>query len=222
MRLKFWVACAAATFGLTTLVASSPALAEEKKAQTKAKMGAPGTLPKKIAIAPEGLQFGLGIHGISKLYEKHFDKEFLPKYKKAHSTVDQEALDAELKELKALILRSKIEFADVPTGVDQTPLKPEYSYMNGESMAKVPLKNGTRYFFFFTDKLWKVYDEYKLTAGGPLGNTFDTAIESLSKRFGAPPKKTAETARKAKRATPRKVSTAPRPVRPSMAWAPAS
>jgi hypothetical protein len=197
MGLKFWVACAAASFGLTTLVASSPVMAEEKKAQgkaqTKAKLGAPGTLPKKIAIAPEGLHFGLGINGVSKLYEKHFDKEFLPKYQKAHSTVDQEALDAELKEMKALILRSKVEFADVPTGVDQTPLKPEYSYMNGESMAKVPLKNGTRYFFFFTDKLWKVYDEYKLVAGGPLGNTFDTAIEALTKRFGAPPKKIAET-----------------------------
>jgi hypothetical protein len=197
MSLKFWVAVFAATAGLTTLVASPSAQAEDKKgpkAQAKAtKMGAPGTLPKKIAIAPEGLHFGLGIGGISKLYEKHFDKEFLPKYQKAHSTVDQEALDAELKELKALILRSKVEFADVPTGVDQTALKPEYSYMNGESMAKVPLKSGTRYFFFFSDKLWKVYDEYKLVAGGPLGNTFDTAIEALGKRFGAPPKKIAET-----------------------------
>jgi hypothetical protein len=149
---------------------------------------------KRVALSPEGLKFGMSMEAIAKLYDSVFDKEFLPLYKKASPGPETDALDADLKQKKMELRRSKVEFGQTPTGVDQTPLKGEYSYANGESMGRMTLKSGTeRYFFFFSDKLWKVYDEYKLVAGGPLGNTFDTAIEALGKRFGAPPKKIAET-----------------------------
>ena len=76
-------------------------------------------------------------------------------------------------------------------GVDYTPLKGEYSYKNGESMASLTLRSGTqRYFFFFNDSLWKIYDEHKLKEGGTLGANFDEAVKALTKRFGAPPKLT--------------------------------
>jgi hypothetical protein len=69
-------------------------------------------------------------------------------------------------------------------------LKGEYSYNNGESMTKVTLRSGTvRHFFFFNDKLWKVYDEHKLSKSGPLGESFEDAVKVLSKKLGAAPKK---------------------------------
>jgi hypothetical protein len=56
-------------------------------------------------------------------------------------------------------------------------------------MATLRLRSGTeRHFFFFSDKLWKVYDEHKLTKGGTLGENFEEAVKILNKRFGAPGK----------------------------------
>jgi len=145
---------------------------------------------KRIALSPEGLKFDMGIEAIAKLYDKVFDTEFLPLYKKASPGPETDALDAELKQKKAELRRSKVDFGQTPTGVDQTPLKGEYSYANGESMGRMTLKSGTeRYFFFFGDKLWKVYDAHKLRKGSPLGETYDEAVKKLGPRFGGPGKK---------------------------------
>jgi hypothetical protein len=85
--------------------------------------------------------------------------------------------------------RSRIEFGSTPTGVDQSALKGEYSYNNNESMAVITLSSGTkRHFFFFNDRLWKIYDEHKLKKGGNLGDNFQEAVKALSKRFGVAPK----------------------------------
>jgi hypothetical protein len=55
-------------------------------------------------------------------------------------------------------------------------------------MAKVSLNGGTqRYFFFYTDRLWKVYDEYKLGAGSKLGSSWEDAVKSLAEYFGGSP-----------------------------------
>jgi hypothetical protein len=86
--------------------------------------------------------------------------------------------------------RSKVDFGQTPTGVDQTPLKGEYSYANGESMGRMTLKSGTeRYFFFFSDRMWKVYDAHKLRKGSPLGETYDEAVKKLGPRLGGPGKR---------------------------------
>src|SRR5690606_19357285 len=63
-------------------------------------------------------------------------------------------------------------------------------YHNGESMTRFTQKQGTRrnFFFFKSRGLWKVYDEYKLRAGGPLGASFEDAVEVLSKKFEKKPK----------------------------------
>jgi hypothetical protein len=145
---------------------------------------------KRIALSPEGLKFGMNLESVAKLYDKVFDTEFLPLYKKASPGPETDALDADLKQRKAELRRSKVDFGQTPTGVDQTPLNGEYSYANGESMGRMTLKSGTeRYFFFFSDKAWKVYDAHKLRKGGPLGETFDEAVKILAPKFGGNPKK---------------------------------
>jgi hypothetical protein len=164
----------------------------DKKKEGKAAQGAAGQLNRKIRLAPKGLAWGLGVKQVSRLYDRVFDNQFLPLYKKAQPGVETKALDAELEDKKKLIKRNLVAFGNLPTGVDQTPLKGEYSYRNGESMTKVTLRSGTvRHFFFFDDKLWKIYDEHKLRKGGPLGESYDEAVKVLSKRFRAGPKKVA-------------------------------
>jgi hypothetical protein len=145
---------------------------------------------KRVALSPEGLKFGMSLESIAKLYDGNFDKEFLPLYKKASPGPETDALDADIKQRKMEVRRSKVDFGQTPTGVDQTPLKGEYSYANGESMGRMTLKSGTeRYFFFFSDKLWKVYDAHKLRKGSPLGETYDEAVKKLGPKLGGPGKK---------------------------------
>src|SRR6187399_510527 len=189
MRLTLWTALVVPTFALSALCAAPVAHAE--KAEKPAKGGGgPGSVSKKIALSPEGLKFGMGLEAIAKLYDKTFDDEYLPLYKKAAPGPETEALDAEIKQKKMEVRRSKVDFGNTPTGVDQTPVKGEYSYANGESMARLTLRSGTeRYFFFFNDKLWKVYDEHKLKKGSPLGENYAAAIKVLTGKYGSAPKK---------------------------------
>ena len=132
MRLKLWTTIVVPTFALSALLAAPAAHAEKSE---KAAKGAPtgaGAVAKKIALAPEGLKFGMSLEAIAKLYDKTFDDEYLPLYKKAAPGPETEALDAEIKQKKAEVRRSKVDFGNTPTGVDQTPIKGEYSYANGE------------------------------------------------------------------------------------------
>ena len=197
MKLKVLAGLAAFTLGASVLLSGNNVRAEGDKPAAKpaakpVKLGAPGVIGKKVGIAPKGLRFGLGLEGLAGLYDKVFDEEFLPLYKKAQPGTEMDALDEELKQKKAFIRRSRVEFGATPTGVDYSALKGEYSYANGESMGHVTLRSGTeRYFFFFADKLWKVYDEHKLQKGGTLGENFDEALKILTTRFGAPPKRIA-------------------------------
>jgi hypothetical protein len=159
-------------------------------AKSAAKPEKPPTLvDKKVKLSPDGLAFGMTIEEISKLYEKVFDEEFVPLYKKTEPGPRMSELDSELADKKQLILRNKLEFGTLPSGLDNTPLAGEYSYNNGESMTQVKLRSGVqRYFFFFGDHLWKVYDVHKLNAKSKLGEDFDTAVANLTKQFGKPPR----------------------------------
>jgi hypothetical protein len=139
--------------------------------------------------APKGLRFGLSLDELNTFYGKVWDQEFLTLFKKADPSQHQ-ALEYELQDKKALLKRNVVAFGKLPTGIDQSPLKGEYSYLNGESMTRFTQKSGTRrnFFFFKSRGLWKIYDEYKLRAGAPLGATFEEAVGMLEKKFGKKPK----------------------------------
>lgn len=148
-----------------------------------------GNIEKAFALSPKGIRWGLGLEQIAKIYDKEIEKEMLPLFRKAQPGLELDALSEEQKNRQGALRRSRIEFGNTPTGVDQSALKGEYSYKNGESMAVLTLPSGTkRHFFFFSDKLWKIYDEHKLKKGGPLGENFQEAVKALAKRFDAQPK----------------------------------
>lgn len=181
---------------LTLGLSAEPAAAEgkgkapagkKKEAAEPAPTG-PAKMKGKLGLSPKGLAWNITLEGLAKIYDKVFDEEFMPLYKKVQPGPAMESLDAEVADKKQLLRRNKIAFGDLPTGVDYGPLKGEYSYGNKESMTKLTLRTGvTRNFFFFDDKLWKVYDEHKLRKGGPYGETWEEATELLTKKFGATP-----------------------------------
>jgi len=211
MKFKAFVTLAAVGVGLSSLLAEPAGAApytglarfgdddnKSKKAKPKDKPKAgkkekqapvaAGEIRKRVALAPKGLRFGMSLESIAKLYDRIFDQEFLPLYKKAQPGMQMQTLDAELADKKALLRRNEIKFGRLPTGEDQGPRKGEYSYNNGESMSRVTLKTGTtRFVYLFSDELWKVYDEHKLRARGPLGANYKEALQILTKKFGVNP-----------------------------------
>jgi len=172
-------------------MASSALVVEPRVAEGKDKPAAStaGNIEKATGLSPKGLRWGLTLEGVAKIYDKVFEDEYLPLLRKAQPGQEMQGLEDEQKTKQGILRRGRIEFGTIPTGVDQSPLKGEYSYNNAESLVSLRLRSGTeRHFFFFSDKLWKVYDEHKLAKGGTLGENFAEATKILSKRFGVPGK----------------------------------
>ncbi|MGC4065993.1 MAG: hypothetical protein QM784_15355 [Polyangiaceae bacterium] len=184
MTHKLWISLVAAGLCIGGLTGSS---AMAKPAAAKPAPG-PTLLKRDFLLAPNGLRWGISFPLVAKVYDDALDAEYVPIYKKTEPGRQMELLDAELAEKKSLIRRSKVDFGASPTGVDSGPLSGEYGYNNGESMAKITLNGGTvRHFFFFTDRLWKVYDEYKLGKTSKLGASWEDAIKALTDLFGDAP-----------------------------------
>lgn len=181
----------AVALGLAVLP-SGEAFAQGKppagKAPAKGKAPPPPTTPAKalkaVAVSPSTISWGMSPNQVAGVYDKLFDEDFKPKYKKVQPGVAMQALDAELAELKAQVRRSLVRFGEIPTGYDSTPLKPEYSYGNKEAVMNVSRDGRERYFFFIQDKLWKVADEHALGEGKPWGKTFDEALGKLAGYYG--------------------------------------
>jgi hypothetical protein len=157
-----------------------------KEKQEKGKKAKPG----KVQLHPKEMQFGMSSEQIAKLYDRMLDKVYVELYKTTPVGPQTKALDHELQEKKAQLRRSRLDFGNLPTGLDNGPLKGEYSYNNNESMSKLDLGNGiVRHFFFFNDRLWKIYDEVTLKADSPLGTGFGSAVAFAKEKIGSDPKK---------------------------------
>lgn len=194
MKLKLIATFALTSLGalsLLTLQTSSAAPKEKEKAAEK-------TTAKAIPMPVfPGLKFGMSLEQIAKLNDKDLDVEFKKRFLAASPSQSLQ-VEEELRDKKAVFRRGRIEFVDTPTGIDQSALKGEYSYGNKESLARMPARTRddgkdipARNFFFFNDKLWKIYEEYKLGPKSNLGVDFDSAVKKLSKVFGAEPQKVA-------------------------------
>jgi len=155
----------------------------------KAKEAPPPTVDKKVKLSPEGLKFGMTLEEISKLYEKVLDAEFVPLYQNTEPGPRMSELDTELADKKLLVMRNKVEFGALPSGLENTVLAGEFTYNNSESMTQFPLRSGVRrYLFFFGNHLWKVYDVHKLGKKGKLGADYAAATETLGKQLGKAPR----------------------------------
>jgi len=165
-------------------------VADQASADKPDKAAAPADAPTVknragIQIRPAGLHWGMTRDQVTRFYDRIIDRDFAPLYRKAQPGPQTRRLDAAVANAKAAFRRSKVEFGKLPTGVDSTPLKGEYTYGNGESMMHINRRGqGSRHFFFIQNKLWKIYDEVPLGDKRPLGPTYEEAVKRLAQRYG--------------------------------------
>lgn len=195
MKLKLIATLAVTSLAALSLSAQVSSAAPPKAAAEKSGGGG-AVLPKNIPMPVfAGLKFGMSLEQLAKLNDKDLDAEFKKRFLAASPTQTL-SIEDELRDKKGVFRRSRIDFLDTPTGIDQSALKGEYSYGNKESLARMTARTRddgkevpSRNFFFFNDKLWKVYEEYKLGPKSNLGENFDAAVAKLSKVFGGAPQK---------------------------------
>jgi hypothetical protein len=126
----------------------------------------------------------MSVDEVVDFYSKVLDQDYIPIYKATPVGPKMKELDATLAEQKAAFPRSEVSFGDLPTGIDNTPLKGEYSYKNNEVMLSLARLGVRRHFFFFNRRLYKVYDVLPLKKDGELGGSYQDAVTTLTKRFG--------------------------------------
>lgn len=197
MKLKLIATLAVTSLGALSLLAL-PSSAQPKKAAAAKEAAGGGVLAKNVPMPVfPGIKFGMTLEQLAKLNDKELDAEYKKKFLAASPTATL-SIEDELRDKKAVFRRSRIEFLDTPTGIDQSALKGEYSYGNKESLARMNARTRddgktlpARHFFFFDDKLWKIYEEHKLGPKSPLGESFDSAVKKLTTVFGGAPVKIA-------------------------------
>src|SRR5687767_11798234 len=188
--MKVLGAVLAIGLGLSVVGSASDVLAQTKgKAKTAAPSAVAAEPPdtkKGIKMTPATLAWGMSPKQVAGVVDTVLDEDYRPIYQRTSPGVKMKALDAQLIEDKSTFRRSRIDFGKLPTGVDSTPLKGEYSYLNKESMMSLSRNGQTRYFFFIQDRLWKIIDEIKLVEGSFYGKTFPEAVAKLAKVYGGP------------------------------------
>jgi len=146
----------------------------------------PPDTKKAIKLTPATLTWGMSPKKVAEAMDAVLDEDYKPLYQKVSPGVKMKALDAQLAEDKSAFRRSRIDFGKLPTGIDSTPLRGEYTYLNKESLMSITRNGQTRHFFFIQDKLWKVIDEFKLGEGSPAGKTWEEAVIKHVKAYGVP------------------------------------
>jgi hypothetical protein len=187
-RMVFVGAAALVGLGipLFSLALVSPASATEP---------ADAPVVSSLASMEDGLTWGMSHLDVVKAYNQVgglFDREYDPILAKTQPGVQMDAIEADRENRKAAFAGSFIEFGTTPTGYDATGVKDEFTYRNHESVMSVDKGGKRRYLFFMgappSERLWKMYDEIPLKAGGLYGASYAEAVAKLQASVGAPPR----------------------------------
>jgi len=189
----------------TPTKAASAKAAPAKAAAPKAAAAPAAPAAPAVVLEPDGVAFGMSADDVAKLYDRWWDKEFVTKYQKANPGPKTRELDFELAEQKKVLRRVAI-FDGRTTSFDKAEFHEEFAHGSGETMTSSKLLRRppgdakeakevkgfayTRRFFFFQDKLWKVYDEYRLDPASPLGTDFKEVTARVESTLGKTAKKT--------------------------------
>jgi hypothetical protein len=158
----------------------------QKKKKDDAPAAEPPTVKKAISLSLHGVTWGQSPKQVAEAIDRIIDEDYKPRYKDVQPGITMKNLDAEVAEEKAQFRRSRIDFGKLPTGVDATPLRGEYTYNNKEALMVFNRKGLVMNLFFIQERLWKVIEEHKLNDSHPLGKTYPDAVIKLSTNFGVP------------------------------------
>lgn len=174
-----------AGLGVLSVMHPSDARADTPKTAASSADNIPMT-KKPIALPLAGVVWGQSPKQVAEALDKIIDEDYRQQYKEVQPGVGMKALDAQVVEDKSQFRRSRIDFGKIPTGVDSTPLRGEYTYQNKEALMTLTRKGANTHFFFIGDRLWKLIVEYKLTAGSALGKTYTEGVVKLATIYGVP------------------------------------
>lgn len=178
------------------LAADPPPLAGLTAPAASNSVSSPG-----MPLEADGVAFGMNTEGVARLYDRWWEQRFVPKYQQANPGPKTRELDYQLGQKKKAA-RRVAQFDARSRSFDKAEFREEFARGNGETMTSVKVARGasaepasrgvgyTRRFFFFNDKLWKIYDEYKLEARGPFGADFEQAVARVEASLGAEAKRT--------------------------------
>ncbi len=185
---KLLGALLAAGLGLAVAAPAADVLAKGKKDDAVAD---PPATKKAITLTLPGIVWGQSPKDVADKVDKILDEDYRSLYKEVSPGVRMRELDSSIAEDKASFRRSRIDFGKLPTGMDASALRNEYTYNNREAAYSFARTKGDAtititYFFFIQERLWKIIEERKLNDGSPLGKTYPEAVVKLSTNFGVP------------------------------------
>jgi hypothetical protein len=176
-----------------------------------AKSAPPVPVAATVALEPDGVSFGMSAEDVAKLYDRWWDKQFVSRYQKANPGPKTRELDFELVEKKKVLRRIAI-FDGRTTSFDKSEFREEFAHGSDETMTSAKLSRRppgeektilgdkvgkdaksvayTRRFFFHRDRLWKIYDEYRLDETSPFGADFKEATARVEATLGKGAKRT--------------------------------
>lgn len=191
MSIYTWKGRALAGGLLVGLIAmgSSAAFAapKGKKAAEPAAPAEPPTPTTKttIEMVPKGVKWGMTQGDLETVVDGFIDASAKPDYKKATSGPALRDLEARITQAKGAFRRTKVDLTAGPTGLDSSPIAPEYSKGNGEMLMRHDHAPGQRiWFFFIGGRLWKTLEEVNLVDKGPYGKDITEAATKLVASVG--------------------------------------
>jgi hypothetical protein len=183
---RLWSALLTVGLCLAAATQATDVHAQRKSKKDDAPAAEPPATKKAISLSLTGITWGQSPKQVADAIDNILDEDYRPLYKAVQPGIKMKELDAQLAEDKAQFRRSRIDFGKLPTGVDATPLRGEYTYNNKEALYVLARKGLTTNFFFIQEKLWKIIEEQKLGDDHPLGKTYNEAVVKLSTNFNVP------------------------------------
>lgn len=190
-------------FASPALAADAKKPAATKKAPAKtAKKAAPAAKPKPAAPPPmvsaehkkalaekfAGFKFGMTKDEVLAVLQKQINERFEEQIKATEDTAKKDKLRRDKKSELARTASTYVDFNGTKTGWDVSIIENEFAHNTGESMMERwendNGKNQRRFFFFYNQKLWKMYISLDVSMIPEDKRNFDTFKSVMENQYG--------------------------------------
>jgi hypothetical protein len=180
---------------------AAPAIAAPKKkaAATKkapAKAKAPPAAPmvnaehkKALAEKFAGFKFGMTKDEVLKVLQKQIDERYEEKIKGTTDVAQQDRYRKDKKVELSRVSSTYVSFDGKSTGWDVSIIEGEFAHHTNEALMERwendNGKNNRRFFFFYNDKLWKMFISLDVSMIPEEKRNFDTFKSVMESQYGA-------------------------------------
>jgi hypothetical protein len=147
----------------------------------------PPSVPTLAGLMERQLKWGMTHAEVTDVYNSQqglFEKDYTAILARTQPGIAMDNVRAEMNGKKVAFAQSWTVFGDTPNGYDSLPIRNEYTYKNNEALQKVSRNGRTRYLFYFSDKLWKIYEEFPLKSDAALGASYQEAVTKINTALG--------------------------------------